>query len=107
MMSSPVRGPNENNKSSSIDTTARVFADGVWVMPGKSSSPSMPPTDARPRVVTTMISGLALTIDSLVSGVNAARSRSVPTSMPPAERIISSAPDSLPPSKNTEAVPRT
>ena len=39
-------------------------AAGVWSMPGIASSPSMPPTDSRPVVVTSRTSGAAATIDS-------------------------------------------
>lgn len=57
--------------------------------------------------MTSKTSGSACTIASAVSGVNAERPLNAPTSMAPVAATSSSAPEPEPPSKYTDAVPRT
>src|SRR5690606_23994317 len=95
---SGVRAPKLNSSPSSIVITRRLRPAGGCATPGIWTRPSTPPTDSNPVVVMRITSGAALTIASLVIGVNESeRPIAEPASTPPAAAIIESAPDPGPP----------
>src|SRR5690606_40463624 len=90
----PVLGPKLSSTESDMSTTRRCCPAGVWAMPGTFSSPSTPPSDSSPSVITRITCGAAAIIASLVTAVNGSVSpAAVPASSPPMAVINESAPE--------------
>ena len=75
-------------------------------MPGMARRPSTPPTDSRPVVVTSRMSGAAATMASVDSSALSTTPISVPRSVPPAAAMTASMPLPLPNTSCTFVAPQ-